>query len=86
MSLQFQYLMFDNLMARPKGTARLALSALLVRHMYEQGILLMYCNRYTGVVGYVLDSKLYEQQYVDGRLVAVRHPCFSIAIFNSCTE
>lgn len=43
-----------------EGTARLALSALLVRHMYEQGILLMYCNRYTGVVGYVLDSKLYE--------------------------
>lgn len=43
-----------------EATARLALSALLVRHMYEQGILLMYHNRYTGVVGYVLDSKLYE--------------------------
>lgn len=50
----------QRVLATVEGTTRLALSALLVRHMYEQGILLMYHNRYTGVVGYVLDSKLYE--------------------------
>lgn len=51
---------WQRVLATKEASARLALSALLIRHMYEQGILLMYSGRYTGVVGYVLDSKLYK--------------------------
>lgn len=50
----------QRVLATKEASARLVLSALLVRHMYEQGILLMYSDRCTGVVGYVLDSKLYK--------------------------
>lgn len=50
----------QRVLATKEVSARLALSALLMRHMYEQGVLLMYSDRYSGVVGYVLDSKLYK--------------------------
>lgn len=43
------------------ATDRLALSALLVRHLYEQGVLFSYyADKYTHAVGYRLDSKIYK--------------------------